>query len=142
MSSSAHGVTALPLIYIAGPFRGRTPLDVRRNVEEARDYGMLIAACGGYPIIPHTMTADFDKQLTDDFWLQGTLTLLQRCDGIVATPRWGQSVGARAEVDWAVSADLPVYYIQGGDAVRWGQKGEPELAVWVSQLQPRLEVVR
>lgn len=88
---------SLPLIYIAGPFRAPTPYEVRLNVERARDLGLCVARLGGYPVIPHTMTCDFDKQLTDRFWLEGTLTLMQRCNAIVFTPNYLQSRGARAE---------------------------------------------
>ena len=97
----------IPLIYIAGPFRGPTPLDVRRNVEAARDLGMAVAQAGAYPMIPHTMTADFDKQLSDEFWLTGTLEMLKRCDAIVSTANWEQSKGAVAEINWAVDHDMP-----------------------------------
>lgn len=102
-------ITRLPLIYIAGPFRGATPLDVRRNVEHARDLGLGVAQAGGYPVIPHTMTAEFDKQLTDAFWLDGTMELLRRCDGIFLSHRWERSTGARAERDEAVRLGLAVF---------------------------------
>lgn len=97
----------LPMIYIAGPFRGATPLDVRRNIERARDVGIAVATAGGYPMIPHTMTGDFDKQLTDDFWLQGALQMLTLCDGMVLTSDWERSTGARAEFKQAVDRRLP-----------------------------------
>lgn len=100
----------LPLVYVAGPFRGPTPLAVRRNVERARDLGILVAECGGYPIIPHMLTAEFDKLLTDQFWLDGTLALLQRCDGIALTDNWQQSTGAIAEHTWARDQGMPVYF--------------------------------
>lgn len=93
---------SIPLIYIAGPFRGPTPLDVRRNVEAARDVGLRVAECGGFPIIPHCLTGEFDKQLDDKFWLDGHLELLSRCDALALLPTWPQSHGARLELDWAV----------------------------------------
>lgn len=96
-----------PLIYIAGPFRAPTWLGVRRHVERVRDLGLLIAEAGGYPIMPHTMTAEFDGLLTDQFWLDGTLELLTRCDGLVLLPTWQASRGARAEQAWAVDAGMP-----------------------------------
>lgn len=99
----------LPLIYIAGPFRGPTPITVRYNIEAARDLGLRVAEAGAYPVIPHTMTADFDKLLTDQFWLDGTLQLLMRCDGIVLTHTWEKSKGARAEHDWAKQHGMPAY---------------------------------
>lgn len=102
--------SAIPLIYIAGPFRGPTPLDVRRNVEAARDLGLRVAQCGGYPMIPHTMTAEFDKQLTDEFWLDGTMEMLKRCDAICLHYRWRQSTGACTEAAWAYDHDLPVFF--------------------------------
>lgn len=113
----------LPLIYIAGPFRGLTPLDVRRNVEAARDLGLRVAEAGAFPVIPHTMTADFDQLLTDQFWLDGTLALLARCAGIVLTHTWERSTGARTEHDWAQRHNMPIYidvdpaqaYIEGRD---------------------------
>lgn len=100
---------SLPLIYIAGPFRGPTPLAVRRNVEAARDLGLRVAQAGGYPVIPHTMTSEFDKQLTDQFWLDGTLELLKRCDAIVLAENFGDSVGARTEYAEAVGREMPTW---------------------------------
>lgn len=100
----------LPLVYIAGPFRGPTPYAVRKNVEAARDLGLRVAQLGGYPIIPHTMTCDFDKQLTDEFWLDGTMEMLRRCDAIMLGERWMHSTGARAERDEAFARQLPVFY--------------------------------
>jgi hypothetical protein len=88
-----------PLIYIAGPFRGKTPLDVQRNIEYARDVALKVAELGGgcFPVCPHLNTAPFDKQLTDQFWLAGDLELMHRCDAMVLTDNWEQSSGARAE---------------------------------------------
>lgn len=98
---------SIPLIYIAGPFRGPTPLDVRRNVEAARDVGLRVAACGGFPIIPHCLTGEFDKQLTEEFWVNGHMELLSRCDGLVVLATWERSQGARQELEWAVVNGMP-----------------------------------
>ncbi len=109
----------LPLIYIAGPFRGSTPLDVRRNVEAARDLGLLVAQAGGYPIIPHTMTAEFDQQLHDQFWLDGTLAMLMRCDAIVLLANWERSTGARMELAWMQEQRRPwMVYADTEGAIR------------------------
>lgn len=103
-------INNIPLIYIAGPFRGPTPLAVRRNVEAARDAGLLVAEeTGAYPVIPHTMTSEFDKQLTDQFWLDGTLALLVRCDGIFLLDNWAQSKGATIERQWAIDHNMPIF---------------------------------
>ena len=117
--STGGGGVKLPLIYIAGPFRGPTPYDVRRNVERARDAGLWVARQGGYPVIPHTMTSDFDKQLTDEFWLDGTMELLRRCDAICMMENWAKSVGAQAERREAVRLELPVLYVDDNMVERW-----------------------
>jgi len=100
----------IALVYIAGPFRGATPFDVKTNVHEAEVLGLEVAALGGYPVIPHSMTAHFDKQLTDQFWLEGTMALLRRCDAIVMSTRWQQSTGARAEEAEATRIGMPIFY--------------------------------
>ena len=121
----------LPLIYIVGPFRGPTPLDVRLNVEHARTYGLIVAKAGGYPIIPHTMTADFDKQLDDQFWLDGTMEMLSRCDAIALIPHWRLSTGARAEKDAAEVFGLPEW-----DFTALGQNNDEGLADWIAAIKP------
>ncbi len=101
---------AIPLVYIAGPFRGQTPYEVHANVCAAEALGLAVARLGGYPIIPHTMTQHFDKLLTDQFWLEGTMELLRRCDALVARPNWRQSTGATAEVEYMLQAPRPVFF--------------------------------
>lgn len=108
-----------PLIYIAGPFRAASPLGVRRNVERVRDLGLLVAESGGYPIMPHTMTAEFDRLLDDQFWLDGTLELLTRCDALVLLPTWKSSSGARAEQAWAAEVGMPTFAGTGQHGPVW-----------------------
>lgn len=121
-----------PLIYIAGPFRGPTPLDVRRNVEAARDLGFEVAGLGGFPVIPHTMTADFDKQLTDEFWLRGTLDLLKVCEAIVLAPTWRTSRGATEEYRLALELQLPIFDTSLGHP-NW----RLEYLAWRDSLDPK-----
>lgn len=96
------------IIYIAGPFRGPFPWDVKCNVHEAKKLGLLVAKSGGTPLIPHAMYADFDKILPDDYWLDATLGLLERCDAIVLHPSWQKSAGSRGEVARAEELKMPV----------------------------------
>lgn len=110
------------LVYVAGPFRGATPLAVRRNVERARDVGLQIAERGAYPVIPHTMTSEFDQLLTDQFWLAGTMELLRRCDAIFLIPGWEASSGARAERVEAFVSGMPIF-TQLAEVERWLKEG-------------------
>lgn len=107
---SICGDDALKLVYVAGPFRGKTPWDVAQNVRAAEEVGLGIARIGAYPVIPHAMTQHFDKQLSDEFWLNGTMELLRRCDALITTPNWRSSVGATAEVQEMHKLQRPVFH--------------------------------
>lgn len=99
----------IPLVYIAGPFRGLTPYEVHRNVCAAEHVGFEVAKRGGFPIIPHTMTQHFDKLLTDDFWIEGHLRMLRCCNALVMIPGWARSQGAIAKRDSA-DGKIPIFY--------------------------------
>lgn len=97
------------VVYVAGPFRGKTAWDVERNIREAEELGFRVAQVGAMPLIPHANTRFFNGTLTDEFWLAGTLELLRRCDALVKTHRWEVSSGARAEVKEARALGIPVF---------------------------------
>ena len=94
----------MKVVYIAGPFRGKTAWDVERNVRRAESWSMRVAEAGAVPLCPHTMFRYFNGTLTDEFWLRATLYLLRKCDGAVFIPFWEESVGARGE--WMEAGQL------------------------------------
>lgn len=99
----------MKVIYVAGRFRGKTAWHVAENVRAAERVGMQVAELGHMPLIPHANTANFDGTLDDKFWIDGTLELLKRCDGIVMVPGWETSVGAKGERAYAIENDMPVF---------------------------------
>lgn len=103
-------MTRLPVIYIAGKFRGRDAWEVEQHCHEAEARGFQVAALGAVPLIPHNNTRHFDKTLTDDFWLQAALELLYRSDAVLTVHNWRGSTGARAEVAVAQERDMPVFH--------------------------------
>ena len=106
-SQASGGIKRIPLIYVAGPFAGETNYDVQRNVRQAESIALLIAQAGGLGVCPHTMNRNFFGQLNEEFWLQAVMRLLAVCDGIMLTPDWERSKGARQEFTWAKSRNLP-----------------------------------
>lgn len=98
------------VVYIAGPFRGKTTWDVAQNVRRAEALGLEVARLGAMPLIPHANTHLFDGQQTDQFWIDGTLELLKRCDALITTDDWERSSGARGEVAYALANSIPVFY--------------------------------
>lgn len=98
------------IVYIAGKFRGPNTWEVHKNVQEALKVGFDVANFGAMPLIPHSNTHEFDGTLHDQFWLQGTLELLHRCDAVMTVLNWVNSTGARAEVTEATRLGIPVFH--------------------------------
>lgn len=112
------------LVYIAGKFRGANHWEIACNVHEAEAAAMRVAELGGMPVVPHSLGQRMQGTLNDEFWLEGTLLLLSRCDGILLLPNWVRSAGARAEADYAERLGIPRFGIghlkhTGTDFVRW-----------------------
>ena len=101
----------MKVIYIAGKFRGANAWEVHKNVQEALKVGFEVAALGAMPLIPHSNTQPFDGTLQDQFWLDGTLELLHRCDAVMTVSNWVHSKGAKDEVSEAVeNLGIPVFH--------------------------------
>lgn len=120
---------AIPLVYVAGPYRAATQELVQENIRKARTDALLIATFGGYPVTPHLNTAEFDFLLTrppaDDFWLLATQKLLLQCDMVFLVQNWEYSAGSRAENDLAREAGIPVHTTLSGirDAIKSFRRG-------------------
>lgn len=102
----------LPLIYVAGPYRAATRDDIARNIDAARVVGISAAALGWFPVIPHANTAHMELDLPglgDDFWLAGTLEMMERCDAVVLVPGWQNSAGTRGEIIRAEELGIPIF---------------------------------
>jgi nucleoside 2-deoxyribosyltransferase len=102
----------MKLVYVAGPYRAGTPQGVELNIAVARRVGILVAISGNYPVIPHSNTSKFEDlipSLGDEFWLEGTMELMRKCDCVVLCPGWEHSSGTRAEIREAQTLGIPVY---------------------------------
>lgn len=108
----------MKIIYVAGPFRAPTAWDIEQNVRRAEAAALDVARIGAMPLCPHTNTRFFHGQLTDGFWLRGTLELLRRCDALYLYDPATEilSAGTRVEVEEALARKIPV--LRSIDAVR------------------------
>ena len=106
------------VIYIAGPFRGKTPWDVERNVRRAEEIAFWVSCQGAVALCPHSMYRYFDKTLTDEFWLAATLELAVRCDALFLVPGWTGSDGSLRERRYFETAKKPIYETAEG-LVAW-----------------------
>lgn len=101
----------MKLVYVAGPYRAKTMWGVEQNIRKAEAVGMEIAKSGlAYPVIPHCNTRGyFEETQGDQFWLEGTLELMRKCDAVMLTEGWEKSSGTRGEIKEAWRISLPVF---------------------------------
>ena len=100
------------LMYIAGPYRASTTQGVRDNVTSARAVGSAVALKGWMPVVPHANTYGFERVPgldNDEFFLEGTLELMRRCDAVVLAPGWTASSGSMREIQEAFNLGIPIY---------------------------------
>lgn len=111
------------LIYIAGPYRPYTNaygalVDTAQNISHAEVTAVHLVDelghLGLFPVVPHLNTRDFEnqvKQNNDQYFLDGTMALLERCDAVLLTMPDADvvSVGTKAEVHRAYQLGIQVY---------------------------------
>jgi hypothetical protein len=103
----------LPRVYVAGPFRGKTPWDVECNVRRAENLGLVVAKMGAVPVIPHTMYRFYQFSLPDEFWIEATLSLLHTCQSMVIDlphERIANSIGTVGEIEDCRENKRPFFY--------------------------------
>jgi len=100
------------LIYIAGPYRGPDRVAITSNIANARAVAVQAAAMGWFPVCPHLNTAHMEDDLPcypDDFWLAGTMLLMEKCAAVVLVTGWQNSTGTLAEIARAKQLGIPVF---------------------------------
>lgn len=100
----------IKLVYVAGPYRAKTPWEVEQNVRHAEDLALYINQMGALAISPHCMARFFDRQCTDEFWIEGFAELLRRCDAVIFLIGWEDSEGSKYEHEKAAEWGIPVFY--------------------------------
>jgi len=102
----------MKLVYVAGPFKGRTSWEIEKNVRKAESLALAVWGLGVACICPHTNTRFFFHALGegDSVFYEGDLEILRRCDALVTTDEWAESTGARTEVELANKLGIPVFH--------------------------------
>lgn len=113
----------MKLIYIAGPYRPYTCADGTwvgtsmntRNAEVTAVHLVNeLGHLGLFPVVPHLNTRGFESQVkknSDQYFLDGTMAILERCDAVLLTMPDADvvSVGTKAEVHRAHQLGIQVY---------------------------------
>jgi hypothetical protein len=91
------------IIYIAGRYRG----DKSVNALNFQDAARRIFTAGHMPLNPIANTVYLDGEFSDDDFISRDLLLVGRCDGVYLLQGWETSVGARRELEHAMSLEIP-----------------------------------
>lgn len=98
------------LVYIAGPYRAPTRWGVEKNIHAAENLAIGVATLGAFPVCPHANARQyFGDVQTPEFWLTGTLKLLEKCDAVIFVSGWKQSEGATNEYKRAQEIGMPTF---------------------------------
>lgn len=119
----------MPVVYIAGPFRGENAWEIEQNVRRVEEVGLYIARKGAMPLMPHANTRFFQGTLPDEFWIDGTSELLLRADALYLHMGWEKSQGSMIEKELAESVYMPVFVFERLNL----------LVEWIAQEKKNLE---
>lgn len=97
------------VIYVAGPYRGKTENEVFNNIMRARQVAYKLWQEGWVVLCPHLNTMLMSDHDVERF-LQGSLELLKRSDAIYLMKDFRSSVGANAEYELAQKEGLEILY--------------------------------
>lgn len=138
----------MKLIYIAGPYRPYTcadgtwvgtPMNIRDAEVTAVHLVDELGHLGLFPAVPHLNTRDFENQVKenhDQYFLDGTMAMLERCDAVLLTMPNADaiSIGTKAEVHRAYQLGIQVY--RSFDALRRAAEAGQIVRLPVPQILP------
>jgi hypothetical protein len=99
------------LVYVAGRYTASNNNERNANIRAANDVAVEVARCGYMPVVPHppeSHAAEFETVQGYEFWIAGTLALMERCDALVTVPGWEASKGATGELKRMLELGRPV----------------------------------
>lgn len=99
----------MKLIYVAGPYTAEDAYGVELNTQVAEIRARAVIKAGGMPVVPHAMTRNINQEADNDFWLAGTMALMERCDAVMLCHGWQESKGTLAEIARAKELGLIVF---------------------------------
>lgn len=97
------------MAFVSGPFRHDNPAQMAAHVLTAQAAGLALAKRGWCPYVPHAAIGFAYGQIDETTADAINDAFLTCADAIVLLPGWGQSVGARRELDLARKWGLMVY---------------------------------
>jgi len=101
----------MKIIYVAGPYRGKSEREVFHNIVRAREAALKLWDEGWAVICPHTNSMFMGSRLGgDEAFIEGDLEILRRCDIVYFLKGWQKSKGASLEWEEATKLKKEIYY--------------------------------
>lgn len=98
------------VVYLAGPFRDPDPAVMVARTRAAQRMAVAVAQCGCAPYVPHANLGYAYGLIDEAEAARFNDAILRRCDAVLLLPGWGESVGARHELDLAKRLGMPVFF--------------------------------
>lgn len=98
------------VVFISGPYRAPTPWHVEQNIRRAEELAAQVWLNGFTALCPHTNSRFMTGVAPDEYFLEGDLEMLRRCDCLLLAPGWKKSKGTAQEVNQANALNMPILY--------------------------------
>jgi len=105
----------MKIVYLAGPYRADTAAEVERNIQNARRYHMALTEAGIFSFCPHVHMAHYDGLQEEQWFLDGTMEMMRRCDALVVMPGHAGSDGTRLEINEAKRIGIDILQLSERD---------------------------
>jgi len=107
------------LIYIAGAYSADTPEGIEQNIAVACEVAALVNILGKgefFAVCPHTITYPIriimrvkGLSASEQFWIEGTMEIMLRCDAVLFLHGWEKSKGAKGEFEKAIDNKIATW---------------------------------
>ena len=108
------------VIFVSGPFRAESQAQMAAHTMTAQAAALRLAQLGWAVYCPHTNIGHAFGQLDEADAEAINDAFLAKSDAILLLPGWGQSIGARRELEQAKARSLIVFRSLG-EVMQWGR---------------------
>ena len=106
----------MKIVYIAGPYQGKTHggrsyMQIEEHIRMAEKYAIMLWDAGFGVFCPHLNTAHFElkSKAPTQAYVEADIRMLEVCDILFLLPGWENSKGTKQEIERAKELALPIY---------------------------------
>jgi len=110
MNTNKRTCKFLPLVYVAGAYKG----DTVTNIAKAEAVSIALIKNGWNVFTPHKNSSGYEKyecdELKEQTWIAMGLGTLVRCDVLYVMNNWRESRGTHGEILFASTHGIPIFW--------------------------------